>query len=708
MRCLLWLIAATAWGLIACHDALARPSLGNVGAAGGRLGNVGGGGGISRPSGGAGGISRPSGGANRPSAGNITRPSTPNVTRPAAPSRPGNIGNIGSGSSRPTRPNLPERPNIGGGNVGGNIGGNRPNVRPPTNLPSVNRPDLGNIGSNRPGIGDRPNITLPNRPGGNDRPNITLPNRPGGDRPSLGEITRPTLPGRPGGTERPTLPGRPDRPDLGGIRPELPIRPDRPTLPGRPGEGDRPTLPGRPDRPGIGDLLPERPDRPIDRPIIGGPDRPRPERPGIERPGIDRPGIDRPGIGDRWPDRPIIGDRPDWIRPEHPIARPTPPIIGGPNRPGNNWNNGWTNWGVHRPGWNTWPAWWNTRVVHHHHHWWHNGCWNNHWHNHWHAPIVWTGIGWSIGARWNAWGVGPVFVNPHFVATSGGFDYSQPIVINNIVTAESSADATATATSENAAALALFDEGIKLFQAGQAEPALAKFNAALQDLPGDPVLHEVKALALFALGRFRESAAVLNALLAVAPGMDWTSMSNLYGDVEQYTAQLRALEEHIRKNPSDASAMFVLAYHYLVIGQNDAAIKMLKEVVRLKPDDVTAKRMLEALNPPEDEPSATVAEEQPAEDGPTTDLVGKWKSDDGQIQLIVDAESQFVWQATPPGKPAVKLSGDLIAASDTIALETEDAGTMVGQVRSGGADKFTLMLQGMPANDAGIAFIRQK
>ena len=144
--------------------------------------------------------------------------------------------------------------------------------------------------------------------------------------------------------------------------------------------------------------------------------------------------------------------------------------------------------------------------------------------------------------------------------------------------------------------------------------------------------------------------------------------------------------------------MFVLAYHYLVIGQNDAAVKMLKEVVRLKPDDVTAKRMLETLDPPEDDPAATVAEEKPAEDGPTTDLVGNWTSDDKTpIKLTIDEQSQFTWQASPPGKPAVKLNGDLIASSDTIALETENEGTMIGRVRSGGPDKFTLLLQGMPA-----------
>lgn len=682
MRGALCLCAA---GVALCFfgaEAWARPSLGGAGASGGRLGNVGGGGGASI--GGGSGMNRPSGNisrpnVNRPSAGNISRPSAPNITRPSPPNvtrpggGPGNIGsgNIGSGSSRPTRPNLPERPNVGGGV--GNIGGNRPSVRPPTTLPPVNRPDLGGI--------TRPGITPPTI----DRPSIDRPNLGGirpGDRPSLGEIGRPTLPTRPSLPDRPTtLPGRPD---LGANRPELPTRPERP---------ERPVLPGRPDRPGIAvplpEPLPERPERPIDRPIIGGPDR--------------------PGIGDRWPDRPIIGDRPDWIqRPIHPDR----PIIGGPNRPwdnnwdnnwNSNWNNGWTNWGVHRPGWNNqWNSWWHWRWVNSRHHWWHNGCWNLHWHNHWHTPIIWTGIGWSIGPRWNAWGIGPVFVNPHFVSTSGGFDYSQPIVINNVVNAD--ATATATVTNEQEAALNLFDEGVKLFQAGRAEPALGKFNAALQELPGDPVLHEVKALALFALGRFQESAAVLSSLLAVAPGMDWTSMSNLYGDVDDYTRQLRALEEHIRQNPSDASAMFVLAYHYLVIGQNDSAVKMLREVVRLKPNDITAKRMLEALDPPEETP----AEEPPAEDGPTTDLVGKWKSDDGKIQFTVDEQSQFTWKATPPGKPAAELSGDLIASNETIALETKDEGALVGRVRSGGADQFTLILQGMAAGDPGIVFNRQK
>jgi tetratricopeptide (TPR) repeat protein len=500
-------------------------------------------------------------------------------------------------------------------------------------------------------------------------------------------------------------------------------------LPGRPGEGDRPGRPGEGDRP-------TRPERPI---IGGGGDRPwRPgegDRPG--RPGEgDRPG--RPGDGDR-PGRPGDGDRPG--RP----GEGDRPIIGGggnrpnwPNRPDRPWidndnihigdniniNNNWNNWGVNRPGWNNnhWQDHWHDNWINHRHNWYH-GCWNNHWSNRWYSPIVWTGVGWGIGSWWNnSWGVGVPYQNPYWVAGSSGYDYSQPVVIQNIVTSTGgTADATggtatAEATAENNQALTLFDEGLASFKQAQYEAALAKFDASLKLLPTDPVLHEVRALALFALGRFKESAATLNALLATAPGMDWTSMASLYGSVDDYTAQLRALEGHIKANPTDASAMFVLAYHYLVIGQTDAAIKALQEVVKLQPTDATAKRMLEGLVPPEAEESpaaATTADPatataEPAADEPSTDLVGTWqaKAGDTTIVLTVTEDSQYIWKATPEGKPAIEIKGNLIASSDAIVLENEEQGSMIGRVTSGGADKFTFTLRGMPEDEPGLAFER--
>ena len=83
-------------------------------------------------------------------------------------------------------------------------------------------------------------------------------------------------------------------------------------------------------------------------------------------------------------------------------------------------------------------------------------------------------------------------------------------------------------------------------------------------VPGDPVIHEFKALALFARGEDARAAAELHTVLAVTTGMDWTTLSGLYPDVETYAAQLRALEDRCQKDPKAAAPHLVLAHHDLV------------------------------------------------------------------------------------------------------------------------------------------------
>ncbi|QDU31754.1 Tetratricopeptide repeat protein [Anatilimnocola aggregata] len=706
----------------------------------GARGNIGGGGGGARPNLGGGGGARPNlggggggrpnlgggGAAARPNPGNISRPSLSNPGLNARPTQP--IARPGGGSnpslSGISRPNVtaPSRPNVGANRpttgvnrpiAPGNIGRpdlSRPSLQPPATLPAV-RPNLpGQIGGgNRPTLPDRPGIIG----GGGNRP--TLPDRPG-----IGGGNRPTLPDRPGigGGNRPTLP---DRPGIGGDRPIVPDRPgigggNRPTLPDRPGigGGNRPTLP---DRPGVGGG-----DRPIfpDRPGLGGGDRPTfPNRPGGDRPGWpERPGggdrpvfPDRPGIGDRpirpdrpvFPDRPVI-DRPIVDRPNWP-NRPDGPIIGGGNNNNNNNNN--NNIIINRPnnpnwgwgwGWGWNPGWgghWNN-------HRWYHGPWNNHWRSPWYRPAPAFFIGWGLGS----WNSRVVYSNPYVIqSTTPSFNYSQPVVINNIVSSDSSATATATAeaTAQNEAAMKQFDAGMTAFYEAQFPTALNSFNASLKLLPGDPVVHEMLALTYFALGKYPQSAEILNSLLASAPGMDWTTMSSVYGDIDLYTTQLRALEQYVDANPNNAAAAFVLAYHYLVVGHTDAAIEKLQTVVKLQPKDVTAQRMLGALQ------RDASARAETKDDGQTTDLVGRWlaKADDVNIELKITDDSQFTWVAKPTGKPPVELAGSLAAEGNMIALETEGQGTMMGRVKSGGDDKFQFIVPGGPPDDMGLTFVRQ-
>ena len=535
-------------------------------------------------------------------------------------------------------------------------GPSRPNVAsrpsggsfsPSGGRPSVSRPSTGAGGS---ALASRPSIHPPGNVGPTTRPSLPSGGLASGNRPTTGN--RPTPGIRPGGGDRPTIggnrPGGGDRPGIGG---------DRPSIGGnRPGNGNRPGI----DRPGGGD-----------RPTIGG----------------NRPG-GRPGIGDgniNIGNNVNIGNRPGW---DH-----------------GNWNNPGWGWGG-----GGWAGNWHNNCIRPHYGW-YNGCWNGYWGSNWYAPLAWGAVGWGLGAWTTGWGYGSAYYNPYYVSgASAPYDYSQPVVVNNYVSSDAaSGDATAQPAQESPdseQATKLFDEGLAQFKSADYRGALAKFDAALEKLPGDPVVHEVRAVTLFALGDYKPAAAALNAFLSSAPGMDWTTMSSLYGNVDDYQSQLRKLEAFCRSNPNDASAYFVLAYQYLVIGDKDAAVSALQVVVKNQPKDATAKRMLDALAPAEKSPApaATIA----GQEAPQTDLVGNWraKAGDTTIDLAIADDSHFTWKATQGGKPTAELKGQLASTSDELVLDSADQGSMAGSVKSHRAGQMAVRLERCPAIGSGTDVLR--
>ena len=440
----------------------------------------------------------------------------------------------------------------------------------------------------------------------------------------------------------------------------------------------------------------------------------------------DRPiiGGNRPGGG--W------GNRPGWGGGDLNIGSGNT-IINNNNNNINNWfgggNNVWNGngWGFgNRHG--NWGNYWYDRHLNNHHHGWYHGAWCGNWGARWYSPFVFGATAWGMAAVLPSWGYNYTYTytNPYYVASpTPVYDYSQPIVINtyNTPTADASATAspeqTTTATQETTATAegyAKFDAARTSFAKGDYSQALQLTEQAIQSVPNDPVLHEFGALCLFAQGDYKRAAAVLNAVLAVAPGMDWTTMSSLYPDVDTYTQQLRKLEAATNDNPDDAAARFVLAYHYLVVGHTDAAIEELKAVVEKQPGDQVAKRMFEALAPPAEEapktePAAEVAAaEKPAEGEAGTDLIGAWKAErDGTtFDLTVDEKGDFVWKVTPKDGKAVEISGPIAATNDTLVLESKEQGSMVAKVKSNGADEFQFLVSGSPPNDPGLTFKRVK
>jgi tetratricopeptide (TPR) repeat protein len=285
------------------------------------------------------------------------------------------------------------------------------------------------------------------------------------------------------------------------------------------------------------------------------------------------------------------------------------------------------------------------------------------------------------------------------------YDYAQPLNV----------DAPPPSQQVAQSSVEVFDQARGAFQAGDYPQALQLTDAALAKLPNDPAMHEFRALVLFALGRYDQAAAVLYSVLAVSPGWDWATMAGLYTDINTYTTQLRALEAYVSTRPDSASGHFVLGYHYLTAGHEDAAVRELKEVVRIKPSDRLSQAILAQLSPqsapstttPPADPSPPAAPTAVAADLTPGDLTGSWKAQPAEgttIALAIGSDNKFTWSVTEKGKTQ-SFGGATTFANGILTLAREDdAGALVGKVSSPGPGQFTFRLLGGPPGDPGLAF----
>src|SRR5262249_33438311 len=146
------------------------------------------------------------------------------------------------------------------------------------------------------------------------------------------------------------------------------------------------------------------------------------------------------------------------------------------------------------------------------------------------------------------------------------------------------------------------------FKAGEFARALSLTDLTLQHYPNDSVLHEFRALCLFALGRYDEAAAALYVVLTAGPGWDWATMVGLYPDIEAYTLHLRSLEVAIKGNTNVASKRFLLAYHYMVQEHLEQARQQFEHVVTLEPRDKLAAQFAKALTAPSEATAAAATD----------------------------------------------------------------------------------------------------
>ena len=181
------------------------------------------------------------------------------------------------------------------------------------------------------------------------------------------------------------------------------------------------------------------------------------------------------------------------------------------------------------------------------------------------------------------------YSNPYYnnsYGTYGNYSYLQPIPVAN---------PTSVVSGTGSACDQSLDTAAEAFKQKNYDLALDTINKGIVQCPTDAVLHEFRALILFAKSDYQQAAATIHSVLAVGSGWNWTTLSGLYSGVPIYTAQLRALEAFSKSNPQDAAAHFLLAYHYMVDGYPEAAARQLKQV----PNDRVASDVLALISKPD-------------------------------------------------------------------------------------------------------------
>lgn len=373
----------------------------------------------------------------------------------------------------------------------------------------------------------------------------------------------------------------------------------------------------------------------------------------------------------------------------------------------------------------------------------HHGDWyNGHWNGHWGAGGWWDHM-WSehpvaaaYGLTW--WGVNRAtwwsgywpYYNPYAVdVPTTVYNYSTPFVEYVPVAMDSAPAAPATPAVPAAEALppgvtqegiTAFDAAREAFSQGRYGHALESVNQAVKQMPNDAVVHEFRALVLFAMGNYKEAAAALYPVLSAGPGWDWTTMSSLYSNPSDYEKQLRDLESYSGRNPKAADGHFLLGYHYLTCGHPDQAAEEYREVLKVNPEDRLTSNLLAMVTPAKEAPaqdkSATPAAGQPepakepVKTIPTADVVGTWTAagaKGARFTMTLTSDGKFTWAYTR-GSQREEAKGVFAIEQNVLALEPNGTSAMLAEITLAGDGKMKFALIGAPKDDPGLEFVRNK
>ncbi len=253
-------------------------------------------------------------------------------------------------------------------------------------------------------------------------------------------------------------------------------------------------------------------------------------------------------------------------------------------------------------------------------------------------------------------------------------------------------------------ALDRFHEAREAFRREDFTQALKLTDASLRKMPNDPTLHQFRALTLMTLHRYREAASTLHAVIAVVPGWDWTTLTNLYAHPETYTRQLRILETYADENPRSAAARFLLACQYFTTGYDAAALGQLRIVRAIQPDNQLVAQLIQEFQP--SKPSGSTPEA--TTNGKLGKLEGTWTAHPRKgttITLTFHRRGHLIWEVNRRGQVR-QYEGDCASDEGTLTLRQDQGNSMVGDIIWRGEGQFTFKVLESQPGDPGLSFAK--
>ncbi len=141
--------------------------------------------------------------------------------------------------------------------------------------------------------------------------------------------------------------------------------------------------------------------------------------------------------------------------------------------------------------------------------------------------------------------------------------------------------------------------GETAFKAGDYNGAVYAWRHSVLDDPQNGVLTMMLGQALFATGKFEEAAGATQAAMRQLPKDQWgvvvSHSQELYGNIQDYTNQLRALEQGLKDKLENPALRFLTGFHYAYLGFPKEAVDQLDRGLKIAPRDEMAKQLRDEM-----------------------------------------------------------------------------------------------------------------